>query len=229
MYMQARYYDPVIGRFYSNDPVDAVGHIGKGNPVHGFNRYTYANNNPYKYTDPNGEFPFLQVGAGVIGFAIGAISEAVTNENASFGSVLKAGGVGAAVGVATTFGGGLLGTMAVGAGANGLGEVANQAMDGEFNTGDVIKAAAIGAVGGAVAKTAAKVAVAGRGLPNNSATQASNNMTGANSQRILADSKTLSTTPGNRAVAEVKLGGAYGTGAAAEAAHQKIQCNDDSC
>ena len=54
-------------------------------------------------------------------------------------------------------------------------------------------------------------------------------MTGANSQRILADSKTLSTTPGNRAVAEVKLGGAYGTGAAAEAAHQQTQCNDDSC
>ncbi|MBB1422056.1 RHS repeat-associated core domain-containing protein [Pseudoalteromonas sp. SG43-7] len=228
-YMQARYYDPVIGRFYSNDPVDALGHMGRGNPVHGFGRYTYANNNPYKYTDPNGEFPFLQVGAGVIGFAIGAISEAVTNENASFGSVMKAGGVGAAVGVATTFGGGLLGTMAVGAGANGLGEVANQAMDGEFNTEDVIEAAAIGAVGGAVAKTAAKVAVAGRGLPNNSATQASNNMTGANSQRILADSKTLSTTPGNRAVAEVKLGGAYGTGAAAEAAHQQTQCNDDSC
>ena len=46
-YMQARYYDPVIGRFYSNDPV------GFDN-VHNFNRYAYANNNPYKYTDPTG-------------------------------------------------------------------------------------------------------------------------------------------------------------------------------
>jgi RHS repeat-associated protein len=63
-YMQARYYDPVIGRFYSNDPVDAMGHIARGNPIHGFNRYTYANNNPYKYVDPDGEF-------GVLGFAIG--------------------------------------------------------------------------------------------------------------------------------------------------------------
>ena len=54
--MQARYYDPVIGRFYSNDPVDALGHIERGNSVHGFNRYTYANNNPYKYVDPHGEF-----------------------------------------------------------------------------------------------------------------------------------------------------------------------------
>jgi len=46
-YMQARYYDPVIGRFYSNDPVGFKG-------VHSFNRYTYANNNPYKYIDPDG-------------------------------------------------------------------------------------------------------------------------------------------------------------------------------
>ncbi|MCG7556401.1 RHS repeat-associated core domain-containing protein, partial [Pseudoalteromonas sp. Of11M-6] len=56
-YMQARYYDPVIGRFYSNDPVGAMGHIGRGNPVHGFGRYTYGNNNPYKYTDPDGRIP----------------------------------------------------------------------------------------------------------------------------------------------------------------------------
>ncbi|MGV2873214.1 RHS repeat-associated core domain-containing protein [Colwellia sp. E150_009] len=46
-YMQARYYDPVIGRFYSNDPA------GFSN-VHNFNRYAYANNNPYKYVDPDG-------------------------------------------------------------------------------------------------------------------------------------------------------------------------------
>jgi RHS repeat-associated protein len=53
MYMQARYYDPVIGRFYSNDPMSAIAHLSKGN-MHGFGRYTYANNNPYKYTDPDG-------------------------------------------------------------------------------------------------------------------------------------------------------------------------------
>ena len=47
--MQARYYDPVIGRFYSNDPVGFTGEIDT------FNRYSYVANNPYKYTDPNGE------------------------------------------------------------------------------------------------------------------------------------------------------------------------------
>ena len=47
-YMQARYYDPVIGRFYSNDPVGF-------RDVLSFNRYAYANNNPYKYVDPDGQ------------------------------------------------------------------------------------------------------------------------------------------------------------------------------
>jgi len=51
-YMQARYYDPVIGRFYSNDPVGYTA----ANPVMSFNRYMYVNNNPYKYTDPDGQF-----------------------------------------------------------------------------------------------------------------------------------------------------------------------------
>ena len=52
--MQARYYDPIIGRFYSNDPVDAVSHLGNAEGIKGFNRYSYAVNNPYKYTDPSG-------------------------------------------------------------------------------------------------------------------------------------------------------------------------------
>lgn len=47
-YMQARYYDPAVGRFYSNDPIGF-------RDVHSFNRYAYANNNPYKYTDPDGK------------------------------------------------------------------------------------------------------------------------------------------------------------------------------
>lgn len=51
-YMQARYYDPVLGRFYGNDPIGF-------RDVHSFNRYAYANNNPYKYIDPTGETPLL--------------------------------------------------------------------------------------------------------------------------------------------------------------------------
>ena len=49
VYAQQRYYDPVIGRFLSPDPVLA-GFAQGGN----FNRYWYANNNPYRFKDPDG-------------------------------------------------------------------------------------------------------------------------------------------------------------------------------
>jgi RHS repeat-associated protein len=49
VYMGARYYDPLVGRFQS---VDAEGF--KESNVHSFNRYAYANNNPYRYNDPDG-------------------------------------------------------------------------------------------------------------------------------------------------------------------------------
>jgi RHS repeat-associated protein len=48
-YMQQRYYDPQIGRFLSVDPVTAQSDTGTN-----FNRYWYANNNPYRFYDPDG-------------------------------------------------------------------------------------------------------------------------------------------------------------------------------
>lgn len=47
--MQARFYDPLVGRFLSTDPI----HFADDNPF-SFNRYSYANNNPYRFTDPDG-------------------------------------------------------------------------------------------------------------------------------------------------------------------------------
>lgn len=44
-----RYYDPGIGRFLSVDPVVADTKTGWN-----FNRYNYAANNPYRFTDPDG-------------------------------------------------------------------------------------------------------------------------------------------------------------------------------
>ncbi|WP_190238502.1 RHS repeat-associated core domain-containing protein [Marilutibacter maris] len=49
IYAQQRYYDEDIGRFLSADPVAAY-----GNPLDAFNRYWYASNNPYRFTDPDG-------------------------------------------------------------------------------------------------------------------------------------------------------------------------------
>lgn len=48
-YMQQRYYDPGLGRFLSIDPVSANSSTGAN-----FNRYWYADNNPYRYVDPDG-------------------------------------------------------------------------------------------------------------------------------------------------------------------------------
>ena len=48
-YMQARYYDPVIGRFLSNDPVG----FAEGGPGY-FNRYAYTANDPVNFIDPDG-------------------------------------------------------------------------------------------------------------------------------------------------------------------------------
>jgi RHS repeat-associated protein len=49
VYMQARYYDPEVGRFLSVDPAG----VSAGDAV-GFNRYVYANNSPLRFVDPDG-------------------------------------------------------------------------------------------------------------------------------------------------------------------------------
>jgi RHS repeat-associated protein len=54
--MNARLYDPILGRMLSPDNL-----VGSGSQ--GFNRYSYANNNPLKFTDPSGNFPWLAVAA----------------------------------------------------------------------------------------------------------------------------------------------------------------------
>lgn len=64
-YMQARYYDPILGRFTGMDPVDY-----QEDNLHSFNRYAYANNNPYKYVDPDGNHPLVYM----LGVGLGAIS-----------------------------------------------------------------------------------------------------------------------------------------------------------
>jgi len=48
-YMQQRYMAPELSVFLSVDPVTAY-----SNPIGAFNRYRYANNNPYTFTDPDG-------------------------------------------------------------------------------------------------------------------------------------------------------------------------------
>lgn len=49
VYAGARYSDPIIGRFLSMDPSPP-----SAKNAQSFNRYNYANNNPFRYTDPDG-------------------------------------------------------------------------------------------------------------------------------------------------------------------------------
>jgi RHS repeat-associated protein len=65
-YMQQRYYDPQSGVFLSVDPVAA-------NPDSGanFNRYKYAANNPYRFTDPDGQLELEKLPEVIKGVAIG--------------------------------------------------------------------------------------------------------------------------------------------------------------
>jgi len=52
VYMQQRYDEPLAGRFLSVDPVTTDAKTGDH-----FNRFLYANNNPYRFVDPDGEAP----------------------------------------------------------------------------------------------------------------------------------------------------------------------------
>ena len=109
--VNARLYSPYLGRFVSPDPLLN----SEGGPLL-YNPYVYANNNPYKYIDRNGEF-FWLVPAIFGGFAAAAVtsyySEDVFKSIASFvcGAVATtlSIGVGAYVGSVVTAGVGSIG------------------------------------------------------------------------------------------------------------------------
>ena len=77
--MNARLYDPVLGRFLSPDPF-----VQMPDFTQNFNRYSYCLNNPLVYVDENGEsFTAILVGA-AIGIAIDYLMQVGMNYMASF-------------------------------------------------------------------------------------------------------------------------------------------------
>ena len=67
-YLNARYYDPSIGRFISPDVLTILDET-KGQ-INGLNLYMYCNNNPIMYVDPSGCLAFFIITA-IIGAVIG--------------------------------------------------------------------------------------------------------------------------------------------------------------
>ena len=68
--MRARYYSAEAGVFLSTDPVKNIGPGWKSIP------FAYANGNPYRYSDPDGNFAQVLLGAAV-GMVVGFTSEVV--------------------------------------------------------------------------------------------------------------------------------------------------------
>jgi RHS repeat-associated protein len=105
--MNGRVYDPFLARFLSPDPfVQAPGY------TQNYNRYSYAWNNPLKYTDPDGEWVHLVVGAVIGGIVNWAVNGAQFNAKGLgyFGVGALAGGLSAGIGAG-------FGTLAAGSGS----------------------------------------------------------------------------------------------------------------
>ncbi|WPB78998.1 RHS repeat-associated core domain-containing protein [Archangium violaceum] len=73
VYMGARYFDPVLGRFLSADSLVPASHSPQA-----LNRYTYVYNNPISNTDPTGHVPVVAAiaAAASVGAAVGWTSTA---------------------------------------------------------------------------------------------------------------------------------------------------------
>ena len=151
--MNARLYDPLLGRFLSPDP-----YVQAPDFTQNFNRYSYALNNPLRYTDENGEFV---VSALLISIGVGAIVNVAFNwksiDNVWEG--LIAAGVGAGAGALAVFtGGSSIGIqMLAGLGVGAVNSATNNAVkqlgnsgNGSFDWGEVGRSALSGAFTGGV-------------------------------------------------------------------------------
>lgn len=85
-YYGARYYDAEGGRFLAVDPADVAKHV-ESNPAM-FNRYAYANNNPYRYVDPDGESP-VHIAKFALDLSLNIAINYATTGQAGFASAMK--------------------------------------------------------------------------------------------------------------------------------------------
>jgi RHS repeat-associated protein len=151
LYLNARYFDPALGRFLSPDWLDPV------IPGVGTNRYAYAANDPVNKADRNGNVAHVAGGA-AIGFAGGFFSSVFSDlydgKSIDWGGAVAAGVGGAASGAMMAATGGVGGFAIQGAtnavissSTNTAAMIAGAAMRGEVPTGGEV----IGTVAGSAA------------------------------------------------------------------------------
>jgi RHS repeat-associated protein len=120
--MNGRLYDPLLGRMMEPDPF-----INGADNTQGYNRYTYAANNPLLYTDPDGHIWHIIIGGivgGAVNLGVKVFQGKIHNWKdgaVAFGIGAVAGAVGAATGGAAfaAAGGGAAGAGGFVAGAAG--------------------------------------------------------------------------------------------------------------
>lgn len=110
-YYDARYYDPHLQRFIQPDTL-----LPDVYDPQQLNRYTYANNNPLKYTDPTGHCPICVASliTGGIGLAISAVAKYIESPN-DWHAIARASTEGFVLGAAAPLGAEFIGGVAIGA------------------------------------------------------------------------------------------------------------------
>ena len=110
--MNARLYSPYVGRFLAPD-----NYVQAPDNTQSFNRYSYCLNNPLKYTDPSGNYAFIDdLIAAVVGGTVNVCSNLIAGEVKDFWHGLSLFGVGAVAGEATLYGSPLAGAAVMGIG-----------------------------------------------------------------------------------------------------------------
>jgi len=161
--MNGRVYDPLTAMFFSPDPALI------GSNWLSYNRYGYCMGNPFKYTDPSGNNPFLLGLAAVIGGVVNLGIQMTSGNIHNVGQFIGAFGVGAlagltgswiggltstALGTATTLGSAIGNGALIGAGAGAAGGFIGGACNAWVNGagfGDGIMAGIVGGGLGALA------------------------------------------------------------------------------
>lgn len=136
--MNARLYDPVLGRFLSPDP-----YVQNTDMSQNFNRYSYCMNSPLMYVDKNGEWIWL------IGGLVGGVINWATHGCQFNSEGLAYFGVGALAGIATTLGAPGVAVAAISGFAN---SIVNQGFTNGWGNINFAQAAFSGFVDGIIAR-----------------------------------------------------------------------------